>query len=34
MNFLVFQPDAFIVSKKICIPLSELIKDKTALNVQ
>jgi hypothetical protein len=34
MNFLVFQPYAFIVSKKNCLPHFELIEDKAALKVR
>jgi hypothetical protein len=34
MNFLVFRPFAFIISKKICLHLFELIKDEVALKVR
>jgi hypothetical protein len=33
MNFLAFRPYAFIISKKICLLLFELIKDEGALKV-
>jgi hypothetical protein len=34
MNFLVFWHFAFIISKKICLHLFELIKDEAALKVR
>jgi hypothetical protein len=34
MNFLVFWPYAFIISKNIRLPLFELIKDKAAFKVR
>jgi hypothetical protein len=34
MNFLIFQPYAFIISKKIHLPLFELIKEEAALKLQ
>jgi hypothetical protein len=33
MNFLGFHPNAFIISKKVCLPLFELIKDEATLKV-
>jgi hypothetical protein len=33
MNFLGFRPNAFIISKKICLHFFELIKDEVALKV-
>jgi hypothetical protein len=34
MNFLGFWPNAFIISKKIRLPLFELIKDEVVLKVR
>jgi hypothetical protein len=34
MNFLDFRPYAFIISKKNCLPLFELIKEEAALKVR
>jgi hypothetical protein len=34
MNFLGFWPNAFIISKKNCLYLLELIKDKAALKIR